>query len=270
MIEHALCLAIAGVPSPRTLPPAMLRALADEVGGPTRPETPDARTLERAADAFAAGERAYRAGDWDTAVEHFEQAQRLAPHPFTEFNLGLAQAHAGRTLDAWRTFERLATEAEDPKDRAEAELQRAELREQVAMLRVDARPGAVACLDGGPIAIGQTAVVLPGPHRLQVDAQQRDLELEGGETRHVDLRSANPPSAAVRPLLGVAIGAGVLALGTGMGTLGTDDRGTEIGLAVTAGTAAAIAVGTTIAALVLHTRPPPGKRTATCARPLRR
>jgi hypothetical protein len=246
----ATCLAATGVPSVRTLPPAMLREVASE---------PDTSTRERAAEAFAAGEAAYGSEDWAAAVEHFEEAQELAPHPFTEYNLGLAQARAGRTLEAWRTFDHLARHADDAQHREEAREQLAELRRQVAMIRVEARGDVVACLDGGPLALGETAVVLPGTHRLRVGAGEQSLELEAGETRQVEVRSADVSptrSRAVRPLLAVAIGAGVVALGTGVGTLATEDRGAEIGLAATAGTAAAVAVATTIAALVLHTRRP--------------
>jgi hypothetical protein len=257
MIEHAFVLSLAGVvtwvPSPRALGPAVLRAAVNE---------PEAGTRQRAAEAFAAGERAYEAERWEAAAEHFEQAQRLAPHPFTAFNLGLAQVRAGRTLEAWHTFERLANEADDPKDRAEARAQQVELREQVAMLRVDAREGALVCVDEAPVPRSETVVVLPGAHRVEVDGAEHRVELEGGETRHVDVRGEPGRARAVRPLLGVAIGAGVLALGTGLGTLGTQERGAEIGLAVTAGTAAALAVGTTIAALVVHSRPRARRRAA--------
>lgn len=237
---------VAGVPSPRALSATAVRAIASE---------PDAQTRERAAKAFAAGERAYEAAQWEAAIEHFEEAQELAPHPFTQFNLGLAQARAGRTLDAWKTFDALARHAEAKEQREEARQQQEALRPSVALLRVSAHPDAVACLDGAALPLEETTVVLPGSHRLRIDADERALELVGGETRHVDVRGVESRSAAVRPLLGVAIGAGVLALGTGLGTLGTDDRNAELGLGITSGTAAAIAVGTTIAALVLHVRP---------------
>jgi hypothetical protein len=258
MIGVVLAIGVfAGVPSPRAWSATSLRAIASE---------PDADTRERAAQAFAAGERAYEAEKWEAAVEHFEEAQELAPHPFTQFNLGLAQARAGRTLDAWRTFDALARHAEAREQREEARQQQEALRRSVAMIRVSAQPGAVACLDGVALPLDETTVVLPGPHRLRVGADERALELEGGETRHVDVRGVDSRARAIRPLLGVAIGAGVLALGTGLGTLGTDDRSAELGLGITAGTAAAIAVGTTIAALVLHVRP--RKAAApTCATP---
>ena len=256
-MKSALLAITLAVPSPRTLPPAMLRAMARE--------DPDADTTKRAAEAFAAGESAYEAERWDEAVERFEEAQELAPHPFTEYNLGLARARAGRTLEAWHTFEHLAEHAEEVQHREEARLQQAQLRAAIAMIRVDAPAGAVVCLDGDALAHGETAVVLPGAHRLQVDAHDEQLDLRGGETRHVEIRSDTTPtpSRAVRPLLGIAIGAGALSLATGLGTLGTDDRGADIGLAATAGTAAAIALGTTIAALVLHARP----RRAAVAKP---
>ena len=157
---------------------------------------------------------------------------------------------------------RLAQHAEAREQREEARQQQEALRQSVAMIRVSARPGAVACLDGAALSLEETTVVLPGSHRLRVGEDERAIDLVGGETRHVEVRDADVPSRAVRPLLGVAIGASALALGTGLGTLGTDDRETELGLGITAGTAAAIAVGTTIAALVLHTRP---KRTAATA-----
>lgn len=266
-MKSALLAIALAVPSPRTLPPAMLHAVARE--------EPDADATKRAAEAFAAGESAYEAERWDEAVERFEEAQELAPHPFTEYNLGLARARAGRTLEAWHTFEHLAEHAEEVQHREEARSQQAQLRDEIAMIRVDARAGAVACLDGEALALGETAVVLPGAHRLQVDTHDEQLDLRGGETRHLEVRTdaMTKPSRAIRPLLGIAIGAGALSLATGLGTLGTNDRGADIGLAATAGTAAAIALGTTIAALVLHARPraaspsaPPCAHSASTAR----
>jgi tetratricopeptide (TPR) repeat protein len=226
-----------------------------------------------AAAAFAAGERSYSRGRYKDAARHFARAHALVPHPATLYNLGLAQQKSGDPVGAWETFDRLAAEATTESEQREAELAQQRLRRRVAILEIQAQAGTSVCLDGRPLDRGTTDrsehVVEPGTHRLQSGDVDSHLQLDPGETRTVDLEARlaldrqHGPRRAVVPLLATAGLGAAAATGLGIAAATSDQRSTGRGLAAGAAAAAGIAVGTTIAALVILTRkkadraPPP-------------
>ncbi len=240
----ALALIVAGVPSPTAWAP------------PPPIEAPQSD----AAKAFAAGETAFDAGDFDAAAEAFARAQELLPHPHTAYNLGLAQARAGRALEAWATFEMIRDTAFDPEQRVEAELQLARLAPKVARVSVHASQGQVVRVNGVPIALGEVRVRPPGPVRIDVDAHTLEVELEGGELRHVDVRATPAQRIVIAPhraMTGVLAATLVAAAGaTGTGTaaamLGSARPGRP--LAYTAAGLGGTAVVLATTALTLHLR----------------
>ena len=174
-------------------------------------------TRDEAAEAFSAGEAAFSGGDFPRAVQEFARAQELLPHPYTAYNLGLAQARAGLDLEAWHTFSRLRRETDDPERLTEIEVQLARLSPSVARLQVHATEGQVVRVDGVTVASGVVLVRPPGPLRIEVDAQVVELELLGGELRHVELRAVDRPARVPGPnpaLTGVLAGTVVFGAGT--------------------------------------------------------
>lgn len=221
--------------------------------------------LEEAGAAFARGVEAYKQGRYDEAVEQFSRAQELAPHPDTLFNLGLAEQRAERHLDAWRTFEALLPQARDEQEREDVLAAQAVSRAHVAWVRVIAEPGdALVCFDGEPMPIDENGrralLTTPGRHRLDVDRQRRTLELEGGESRTVELTvappAAPPPSRrTLRVLAGLAVGGAGAATGAGLGSaFVADPDAARLGLGLGAAAAGSLAVASTVAALVVHRR----------------
>ncbi|MGH1343255.1 MAG: hypothetical protein ACRBN8_16975 [Nannocystales bacterium] len=208
----AVCLAVfmATLPASAAVPsPQVWRSLQEP--DPTRDE---------AAEAFAAGERAFAEQDFSQAVEQFARAQELLPHPYTAYNLGLAQARAGQDIDAWHTFSRLRDETDDPERLTEIEFQLARISPAVARLQIHATEGQVVRIDGSAAKPGVVFVRSPGPLRIEVDAQVVDLELQGGELRHVELRAVDRPAPLPAPNPALT---GVLAttVAFGAGTAGT-------------------------------------------------
>lgn len=177
-------------------------------------------TRDEAAEAFAAGETAFASGDFPAAVVHFARAHELLPHPFTAYNLGLAQARAGLDIEAWHTFSRLRRETDDPDRLTEIEVQLARLSPSVARVRVHASQGQVVRIDGSTVESGAVLVRPPGPIRVQVDAQTLEIDLMGGELRHVEVRAVDRPAPTPRPNRAQT---GVLAttVALGAGTAGT-------------------------------------------------
>ncbi len=229
--------------------PSIWRALQEP--DPTRSE---------AAEAFEAGEAAFEAGDFEAAIEQFTRAQQLLPHPSTAYNLGLAQARAGRTLEAWATFTEIRDAATDPERRTEAELQLARLSPSVAQVQVRASPGQVVRLDGEPIEPNVVLVRAPGPASVDIGDQTLDVELEGGQVRLLDVRTIErrippaPPKASRVAVLAttVALGAGTAGTATAAALLGPDGPGRPLAYSAAGLGGATLIFATT--ALVLHLR----------------
>ncbi len=235
--------ASAAVPSPRVWP-------ALQEPAPTRDE---------AAIAFAAGETAFARADYAAAAVHFARAQALVPHPFTAYNLGLAQARAGAKLEAWHTFSQLRLETVDPERHTEIEVQLARLSPAVARLQIHATKGQVVRVDGSTVESGVELVRAPGPVRIEVDGQAARVELRGGELRHVELRevvrrSAHAPSRTQTAVLAssVAFGAGTAGTALAAALLRRDRIGPPLAYTAAGLGAATLALAAT--ALHLHLR----------------
>lgn len=221
---------------------------------PAEPE--DSRA--QAGAAFAAGERAYADGDYVEAIEQFELAQSLLPHPSTAFNLGLAQRRGDQPLKAWATFTTLRKEVSDPDVHNEVEVQLAELSVDVARLRVSVSSGQVVEIDGTPLPEGEELVRRPGPVQIEAGTARLDLNLLGGELRHVDLRSVDTPAPShAHPrgqtaILGATavFAAGTIGAGTAAALTRNGDASRPLGLSAIGlgGTTLALS----IASLALH------------------
>lgn len=255
-IRSGLALGVALMVSMGTLP-AWAAIPSPQLWRSTQDPDP---TRDEAAEAFTAGERAFAIGDFPTAVRQFARAQQLLAHPFTAYNLGLAQARAGMKLEAWHTFSRLRNETDDPERLTELEVQLARLSPAVARIQVHATEGQVVRIDGSIVESGVVLVRPPGPLRLEVDAQALEIDLQGGELRHVEVRAVDRPAPAPGPnraQTGVLATALVLGAGTaGTATAAAVLRRDRIGppLAFTAAGLGAATLAFAATALGLHLR----------------
>lgn len=228
---------------------------------PERAQPALASEIEEAGAAFAEGVEAYKEGRFEDALVQFSRAQELAPHPDTLFNLALAQQRTEHHVDAWHSFATLLEQASDEQEREDISSAQAASRAHVAWVRVIAEPeSSLVCLDGEPLttdAVGQRArLTTPGVHRIDVDRQRRMLELEGGESRTVELvgTPSAPPPRGLRALAGVGIGGAGAAVGLGLGAAFVDDGPARLGLGVGAAAASTVALTSTVIALVIHRR----------------
>lgn len=243
---------------------AAVSVSAQRGGAQGQEEAAPASEVEEAGEAFARGVEAFKDGRYEDALEQFSRAQELAPHPDTLFNLGLVQQRTDRHLEAWRSFEALLPQARDEQEREDILAAQAASRAHVAWVRVLAEPaGGVVCLDGEPMPRDEQGrhaqLTTPGAHRLDVDRNRRTLELEGGESRTVELwvapPVAPPPSRkALRALAGLAIGGAATAAGAGLGAAFVEPPQARMGLGVGAAVAGSLAVASSVAALVVHRR----------------
>ncbi len=244
----ALCLATSSL----TSEPAAAVVAADEED-----------TRERALAAFADGERAWAKEDYAAAAEYFAQAQRLIPHPFTQYNLGLAQHRAGAHEQAWHTFEDLIASATTEAQREDAMRAQARVRADLAFVQVNAPPNVRVCFDGRPLDPSHRELTTPGAHALTIGGRPLDLTLERGETRVIDAGETTAPAPERRRAqLGLGIAAASsAALATGLAVGGglSEDRGLRRGLTFGAAGASALAVGAVVGLLVVRRRTTRGK-----------
>jgi len=124
---------------------------------------------------YTAGVESYEAGQFRDAIDHFLEANRLAPSPALSFNIARAYEKLGDDAGAlgfYRDYLRRAPEAED---RAEVERIIAELEsrlrakgvQQVTVLSEPDR--ATVVVDGKPVGVTPwTGEIYPGQHRLQL------------------------------------------------------------------------------------------------------
>ena len=118
------------------------------------------------------GAQLYEKGDFQGALDKFEQAHQQFPSPKLFFNLGQAFRGLSRNPEALESFERFLAEAKDAGTdyREQAAAQVAELGAKLARVAVTCnQPGAVVTIDGrerGTIPLEKPVAVEPGAHQL--------------------------------------------------------------------------------------------------------
>jgi hypothetical protein len=171
----------------------------------------------RAAEHFALAQSAEKRRDWRQAIEEYEEAYRLSPHPSVLYNIGLDHEHLSRWRDAARYFLRYVDEAPGASDR-EAVLARVRaLREKTSSVTISVRPsGARVYVDGNergrapvilPLAGGRTYEVIAMDGRGNQSAPRRiapeygesftlALDLDAGEDEPPPPGNESPDSRA--------------------------------------------------------------------------
>jgi tetratricopeptide (TPR) repeat protein len=146
-------------------------------------------------------------GQFDEALQRFQEAYKLVPSPKIQYNFGLAYRGMGRKADALEAFERFLAEAPDAskETRQTAERERAQLLGQVTVLEVKVDlEGAEIFVDGRSYGTTHSSGIYlnPGPHQLSVEkagegpAYTERINALAGQRITVMARLARTPSAA--------------------------------------------------------------------------
>lgn len=137
-----------------------------------------AEVSAQARSSFARGMEAYDHGHFRAAIEHFKEADRLAPSPRLSFNIALAYERMDdvpNALAAYRDFLRRSPEAENvqPTSVRVAELELELQKSGVQQLTVLSDPkGATVLIDELSRGVTPwTGELPPGPHRLTLRAR---------------------------------------------------------------------------------------------------
>jgi hypothetical protein len=231
---------------------------------PVEPSEPSADDRQLAKEAFDKGLAAVASSEFEVAVDSFERAYTLRPHPVTLFNLALALEKAERLPEAWEVFEAVIDLVESDAERREVRRHMRAIAAKIAILEVHATVRYRICLDGSPMPRDENddlrLALEPAEHVLLLDDHELHIQLEPGDQRVLlledsDLLIEGRRRSPIMPaMIGTAIGSGGLALGLGIGAAAVDDPRARTGLAAGAATSAGLAVIASVVALLVETR----------------
>jgi hypothetical protein len=183
------------------------------------PPGTDATCREQATEcgrrAFEAGVAAFERGEVAVALERFQAAYALRPHPVIAFNLALAEAKNGLVLEALARLDAVQRDAqasEDLRRRASAERDAAAQGLATVVLESPGPAGATVMVDGAPMRGSPPRAQLnPGHHRVRVTSPgrvtlERDVRLLPGETLRISIDRSSELAVVVAPAAGAVPG----------------------------------------------------------------
>ena len=142
---------------------------------PSPAATAPATSKAQARRHYAAGVESYEAGQFKDAIDHFLEANRLAPSPALSFNIARAYEKLGDIAGAlafYRDYLRRASDAEDRDEVGQivTEFENRLRQKGVQQVTVLSEPDrATVVLDGKPVGVTPwTGEIFPGQHRLQL------------------------------------------------------------------------------------------------------
>ncbi len=165
----------------------------------TRAAAQDDDARAQARQHFTTGVARFEAHDYQGALEQFQEAYRLAPHPSVRVNMANCYEQLDRPLEALHHYEGFLAESENPTPQQRREVQAAirRLQGQLGALRLVVAPdGATVTIDDAetrraPIL---TPIMLErGTHTLVVSADgfvtaRQQVQIAGGDTQRVSIR----------------------------------------------------------------------------------
>ena len=176
----------------------------------TPPEGPPTADRAEARRHFQLGVAAYTRGQWAAALEEFQSAYRLAPHPSVRVNMANCYAHLDRPTEAIFHFEQFLAESPAAPEAqiTQIETQIGQLRARVGELQLTVVPGdalgLAVTLDGHVISLGRPAHLMPGHHVIEAlgdgyTTVRRELDIVAGQAQvlSLTLERAAPTRPAV-------------------------------------------------------------------------
>lgn len=184
---------IFGMSARRRLFGAFALLLGSLVASPSLAQDRDA-----ARAAFQSGVESYSAQRYAEALESFQAAYRIAPHPSVRVNMANCYEGLGRPVEALNHFERFLIEAENPAPAQEREVRAAitRLQQQVGEVFFDIEPEGTTVtiddettltapiLDGIKLSAGAHTIRATRPGHTPYEER---IEIEGGARRELPI-----------------------------------------------------------------------------------
>ncbi|HEY4158082.1 MAG TPA: PEGA domain-containing protein [Polyangiaceae bacterium] len=176
------------------------------------PGKPDKKTRDAARAAFGDAEKAYAAGDFQAAFDHYRKANDLIPAAAASYKMAKCLDQLGKTDDAIKAYDALFADpgidklSADKLDDAKARL--ADLKsKQVGQVSVTTNPAGATVSVDGVAQMGETPMVLklaPGEHTIKVvekefEAKELKVDVKVGDKSEQKLDLVPLPLPAVEP-----------------------------------------------------------------------
>jgi tetratricopeptide (TPR) repeat protein len=171
---------------------------------------------------FQAAHAAEERGDWTTAIDEYERAYKLAPHPTVLFNMAVAYEKLSQFHKAAELLQQYLHDSPNAEDRAAVEARIERHRDRPSHVTVAFPPGATLFVDGQPRGEIPVELDLPaGPHHFHAErdadtSRDQEIVLEYGDPAGptFDLEKAppvtpgggRPPTLTIAAALGFATG----------------------------------------------------------------
>jgi len=166
---------------------------------------PSAEAKAQAKQAFARAESAERRKDWRSAIDEYQRAYDLVPHPDVLFNIAVDLERLEEYRDAATYYRRyLDDQGDDAADRTKIEALIGKLRGRPGTVTVTSTPaGAAIAVDGTPAGQTPAELTLAGAHTLTIAGVEQRIErsvtVEFGEPQAVEVAlAAHAGSLVVR------------------------------------------------------------------------
>jgi len=171
---------------------------------------------ERARVAFDRGVRTFQENNFSDALEAFQEAYRLRPHPAVQVNIANCFLNLDRPVEASTHFQQYLQEAGDSVPRArrtevEQELERA--RAEIATLAITGPPGVGVSLDDtsrGVTPLEAPIEINPGTHRVVLtapDGRQRTERIIAVDGQRIALDVGALPTAGSESAIALPVAA---------------------------------------------------------------
>ncbi len=153
----------------------------------------------RAREQFTQGVSLFQSGDYQRALDAFQEAYRLSPHASVRLNIANCYQQLDRPVEALFHFEHYLSEADHPTaaQRREIEASIRELRRRIGTLTFQVSPdGAIITIDGSD----QRRAPVTEPVRVVQGRHQIEIRLEGyrTETQTVEVAGGADARVAIR------------------------------------------------------------------------
>lgn len=182
-------------------------------GAQTPPEGPSVADRAEARRHFQLGVAAYTRGQWAAALEEFQSAYRLAPHPSVRVNMANCYAHLDRPSEAIFHFEQFLAESPSAPEAqiTQVETQIGQLRGRVGEIQLTVTPtdvmGLAVTLDGQAVSLARPAHVMPGHHVIEAlgegyETVRREIDIAAGQAQVLTLAMVrNTPAPTPVPVV---------------------------------------------------------------------
>jgi hypothetical protein len=164
----------------------------------------------RAHEEFQHGVEFFQNGDYQHALDSFQEAYRLAPHAAVRLNIANCYQQLNRPVEALFHFEHYLSEADHPSaaQRREIEATIRELRGRIGTITFQVTPdGATITIDGSDqrrAPVTEPVRVTQGRHSIEIRldgyrTESQTVDVSGGSDARVAVRLARAEAVATAP-----------------------------------------------------------------------